>query len=64
MRWNVAGDQISDDAFKLTSLRLNAAADHGEVHSDISFDKSMIHGDVKTWAAKLEAFRKDIRALS
>jgi hypothetical protein len=24
----------------------------------------MIQGDVKTWVAKLEAFRKDIRGLS
>jgi hypothetical protein len=46
-------------------VRWNAAGDDtGEVHSDISFDKSMIQGDVKTWVAKLEAFRKDIRALS
>jgi hypothetical protein len=54
-----------DDAFKLPSVRWNAAGDDiGEVHSDIGFDKSMIQGDVKTWVAKLEAFRKDIRALS
>ena len=54
-----------DDAFKLPRVRWNAAGDDiGEVHSDISFDKSMIQGDVKTWVAKLEAFRKGIRGLS
>jgi hypothetical protein len=53
-----------DDAFRLPSVRWNAAGDTGEVHSDISFDKGMIQGDVKTWVAKLEAFRKDIRGLS
>jgi len=65
VRWNAAGNEIDDDPFKRTSLRLNAAGDDiGNVHSDISFDKSMIQGDVKTWAAKLEALRKDIRGLS
>jgi len=54
-----------DGSFKLPSVRWNAAGDDiGEAHSDISFEKSMIQGDVKTWVAKLEAFRKSVRGLS
>jgi len=54
-----------DGSFRLPAVRWNAAGDDiGEVHSDISFETSMIQGDVKTWVDRLEAVRKDVRGLS
>lgn len=75
--WSPAGPDFSsprdalgfvirqDDSFRLPRVRWNAAGDDiGGVHSDINFEKSMIEGDVKTWVAQLEAFRKNVRGLS
>ena len=51
-----------DDEFKLPAFQWNSSGrDQGPPHSDVTFSRDMIDGDVKAWVRKLEAFRKCVR---
>jgi hypothetical protein len=53
-----------DEFFKLPRFQWNASGQGEDLPKDaITFSRDMIDGDVKTWAQKLEAFRKSVRHL-